>query len=151
MKFKHSLFSLFNKISLLIISILGFACDPDDIRVEYGCPNADFKINGTVVNEVTNTKISNIRVILSDTQNGIYNRDTVYTNEYGGFEVRVNESPSTTSLMLSFDDIDGQVNGQFQSLDSIVEFNDPTFEGGDGSWYYGETSKEVNVKLTPEE
>ena len=54
-----------------------------------------------------------------------------------------------TEFNIEFIDIDGAENGEYQSLDTIVEFKDPHFTGGDGDWYAGETSKEFNIQLNP--
>ncbi len=73
-----------------------------------------------------------------------------YTDVNGAYQV-VDESglPNDHTYIIEFKDIDGEINGKFSDLDTIVEFKDPIFTGGDGDWYSGETSKEFDVKLTP--
>jgi hypothetical protein len=41
--------------------------------------------------------------------------------------------------------VDGDANGTYHSLDTIVSFVDPEFENPDGHWYSGETSKEGKI------
>ena len=130
-----------NKLILAFIAFLGFSCDDITIQDEYGSPCADFKVNGTVVDELTLNKLSNIQVVMS--------RDTVYSDENGNYEVMTRTSPSSPALLVSFKDVDGELNGSYLNLDTLVEFEDPEFENGSG-WYSGEVSKEINVKLSSE-
>ena len=46
-------------------------------------------------------------------------------------------------------DIDSTQNGQFQNMDTLIEFKNSKFTGGDGELYIGQTEKEINIKLQP--
>ncbi len=52
---------------------------------------------------------------------------------------------------IQYRDEDGAANGEYNDLDTIIEFKNPQFVNGDGSWYAGETSKEFDIKLTPKQ
>lgn len=143
--------NLKSRILLAILSILGFSCDPDESLVEYGMPNADFKVNGTIVDEVSLEKISNIQVIITDPLSSAINGDTAYSDENGNYEVGLNTWPSATAFFLKFTDVDGERNGQYLQKDSLVDFTGIEIEGGTGGWYEGEASLKVDVKLTPDE
>ena len=140
---KNYIILLVNKLILALIAFLGFSCDDViNIRDEYGSPCADFKVNGTVVDELTLNKLSNIQVVMD--------WDTVYSDENGNYEVITSSNPSSQALLVTFKDVDGELNGSYFNLDTLVEFEDPEFINGDDKWYYGEVSKEINVKLSSE-
>lgn len=142
---KTFLFRKSNKLIRLLLSVLGFgavcsfnSCD-DNSAVEYGTPFATFKVMGTVKSEQTSNSISNIRVVMGS--------DTTFTNESGNYEVTNTDFPKDQTFLIEFKDIDGETNGAYQPLDTIVEFIDPEFSGGSGGWDNGETEKEMNVNL----
>ncbi len=133
-----------NALIGVILTLLGFstACDDKESPVEYGTPHATFIVNGNVKDEVTNENIKNIRVVL--------NTDTTYTDETGNYKVSYTDFPADQSFIIEFDDIDGTDNGEYEALDSTVEFNDSEYTGGSG-WYSGETEQELNVALKTKE
>lgn len=106
--------------------------------VEYGTPSAKYKVYGTVTSE-DSVKIPNIRVVMQT--------DTGYTDINGAYGVETVTFPIAQDFLIEFDDIDGASNGKYLSQDTLVSFDDPQFVNGDGEWYEGETSKEVNIKL----
>lgn len=131
----------YNVLIAGLLAILGFttACDSKD---EYGTPSAKFIVNGKVKVSETDLPIENVRVTMQG--------DTTYTNADGVYQVVDKWGfPTDQTYNLEFQDIDGEENGEFNELDTIVEFKDPKFLDGDGDWYSGETSKEFDVKLTP--
>ncbi len=147
---KISIFKRFNGLISFLLSILGFgaafsfsSCEYGTPAVEYGTPFATFKVNGNVKSEVTSNNIPNIRVVMG--------YDTAYTDESGNYQLSSKEFPDDQTFLLEFKDIDGVSNGEYQPLDTIVEFIAPEFSGGTGSWDKGETEKEVNVKLKDKE
>ncbi len=138
----------YNKIIANILSILGigsatlFSCSmygtPLSPVPEYGVPGATFKINGTISNK-SNEKIPGIQVIL--------NKDTTLANSEGKYAVQTESYAGEQSFKLEISDIDGDLNGEFHPVDTTVAFVDPKFENGDGEWYLGETSKNLDIKL----
>lgn len=144
---KHKLLEKQNKLIGIILSILGiggaltfggceYGVGPN--TMEYGVPSATFKVQGKVSSEA-NSKIKGIRVIMQS--------DTAHTDAEGNFQVQTNDFPGDKDFNIEFDDTDGELNGAFQPLDTIVSFVNPEFVNPEGSWYQGETSKELNVKL----
>lgn len=124
-----------------LIAILGFvpSCIPG---TEYGTPSAKFIVNGKVTSAATNLPVENIRVIMQG--------DTSFTDAGGMYQVIDKYGfPTSQTFPVSFQDVDGDTNIKFNDLDTIVEFKDPKFTGGDGDWYHGETSATFNVKLKP--
>ncbi len=149
-KIKAFLLKKSNSLISYLLTILGFGavctfngCMYGDPIVEYGTPVATFKVNGNVKSETTSNVIPNIRVVMG--------YDTTITDESGNYQISNEEFPANQTFLLKFKDIDGESNGEFQPLDTIVEFIDPEFSGGTGSWDNGEVEKEVNVKLKDKE
>lgn len=147
---KTSLFRKSNTVISFLLSILGFGavcsisgCAYGTPAVEYGTPFATFKVKGNVQSEITSNSVPNIRVVIGS--------DTTLTDESGNYELSNTEFPGNQTLLVEFADIDGETNGEYQPLDTIVEFIDPEFTGGSGGWDSGETEKEVNVKLKNKE
>ena len=131
----------YNAIIAAILVILGFAssCDSKD---EYGTPSAKFIVNGKVESSENNAALENIQVIMQS--------DTVRTDENGNYQITDKWGfPVDQTYTIQFRDIDDIENGEFENLDTIVEFKDSQFTDGDGDWYEGETEKEFNIKLTP--
>ena len=75
--------------------------------------------------------------------------DTSYSDENGKYEVKNGDFPMDQTFKLKFNDIDGLSNGEFNSLDSVIEFKSPTYTEGDGKWYRGKTEKELNIQMKP--
>lgn len=134
----------YNVLIAGLLAILGYttACDSSVSVDEYGTPYAKYIVNGNVKSSETNQPIENVSVTMRG--------DTTYTDVNGAYQVIDNFGFSTgQTYNIQFNDIDGEANGEYNNLDTIVEFKDPIFTNGDGNWYIGETSKEFDVKMTP--
>jgi putative lipoprotein (rSAM/lipoprotein system) len=140
-----------NKLIALLLSLLGFTSACIIIGgAEYGTPHADFIVRGSVVSERDNKAIKNIMVTMRDTAS-VYYRDSINTNLTGSYVLKVTGFPLSKSFEIELKDIDGAENGEFQNLDTIIEFKDPVFTGGNKHWYNGQTEKEFNIKLRPKQ
>ncbi|MGD9992289.1 MAG: radical SAM-associated putative lipoprotein [Salinivirgaceae bacterium] len=144
-QFEGKILSIYNLLLTALMSLLGFSnCEIIEPRVEYGSPSATFKVNGKVTDLITNRAIQDIKVLMQG--------DSTQTDSEGRFSLSQVSFPADQSFVIQFKDIDGAANGgQFQPKDTLVEFKDPQFTNGDGSWYQGETSLELNLNLEPEE
>ncbi|MFC2150917.1 radical SAM-associated putative lipoprotein [Bacteroidota bacterium] len=140
---KKYLISTINKLILAVLAFLGFSCDPDVPAVEYGMPHADFKAYGSIIDETTLQKLSNIQVVMDG--------DTVYSNANGEYEIQVTRFPQTQIYTVGFKDVDGALNGSYLATDTIIDFSDVNYTDGDGTWYSGEKSKEINIELSPDD
>lgn len=143
---KH-LLTLINKLILVLLTLLGFSC-VEDQPDEYGMPHADFKVNGTVVDEVTLENIRNIQVVMQDPEMIDIHADTGYTDMNGFYEVKLNDWPDTKTFIVKYLDVDGNVGGEYLPTDTTVIFENPEFVNASGNWYEGETIKTINIKLT---
>lgn len=147
---KRALFKKYNTLISFLISILGFGaacgfsgCEYGAGYYEYGTPHAMFKVKGSVKSEATSDNIPGIRVIMEV--------DTAFTDAQGNYEVGASNFPGDQAILVAFKDVDGVSNGEYQPLDTIVEFTDPEFTGSEGAWYVGKTEKEIDVELKDKE
>jgi len=141
-KLKSGFLRNYNAFIAILLSLLGFSASCDSItRVEYGVPNADFIVKGTIESFDNTTPLPDIKVKMG--------YDSVYTDQDGRYEVENSAFPQDQSFILEVTDEDGVTNGEYTAVDTVVVFSDPQFSGGSGNWYEGKTEKEVNVKLKP--
>lgn len=131
-----------------IFSILGFAgvTSCDTTACEYGCPNADYIVMGSV-KDGNGKPIKGIQVVAQQTYSAkTVQRDTLYSDEKGQFSLSKNESPSDRSLDVIFNDVDGVDNGgEFKSKTVSKVKYEQTKKGK--SWYQGEFTATVNAEL----
>jgi len=137
-----------NKLISILLSLLGIggtfnfsSCDDGTQQVEYGTPSATFKIFGKVTSE-DGEQIPYIKV-----KAAMHHYDSSYTNEAGEYTLVLNSFPSDQDFHMEYADVDGPLNGSYQTKDTTVSFVNPQFENGDGSWYSGEASKKVDIQL----
>ena len=143
-----------------LISMLGFAgCNIIEPKMEYGTPNADFTVKGTVVNKANGKPIEGIRVgyspevgagVMYGVMPAPYRpKAFVTTNAKGKFKLTANffDSPKQ-EIPVYVEDIDGEQNGLFQSESLELDFSKAEHSGKSKSWYGGEYTVTVNVKLT---
>jgi len=129
-----------SKVLAGLLTLLGFASTCGDPAVEYGMPTAKFIVKGSVTSLNSNEAIQGIRVTLQ--------QDTAWTDKDGKYEVSNRGAfPDDQTFAIQFTDYDGSANGDYQDVDTLVEFKDPEFTNGDDNWYSGETTKEFNIKL----
>jgi putative lipoprotein (rSAM/lipoprotein system) len=146
--FRPKFFRVFNFVLSGLFALLGFSGCEGESPVEYGSPNATFIINGNISSEKTDEPVENIKIVM--VKENFYGIDSTFTDNSGLFEVKDGSGfPEDSEFLIKIRDIDGDSNGAFEDLDTTVVFEDSEFEGGDGNWFYGLTSKEFNIKLTP--
>ncbi len=143
MKLRNSITPTINKLILALLALLGFSCIPDDPKLEYGMPSADYKAYGSIIDESTLEKLSNIQVAMQG--------DTVYSDENGNYEIKAVNLSQSQMVTIDFEDINGSLNGVYLPKDTLVDFSDVDFTNGDGGWYSGEKTKEINIELSPDE
>jgi len=121
----------------------------------YGTPSADFIVKGKVENTL-NKPIAGIKVKMSKKVNAgaeefsfpLDSTSSVVTT--GIYEVTANgQFPEEQTFHVKFTDVDGLLNGEYESLDTTVVFQNPKFTNGTDAWNQGQTEKEVDVKLKP--
>jgi putative lipoprotein (rSAM/lipoprotein system) len=140
----------YNVILTALMALLGFATSCERFGgTEYGVPHASFIVKGKIVSAEGNSPVPNIKVRMQIDSLSMQT-DSAYSDSKGNYQV-VDEFgfPISHSYSIKFTDIDGTANGEFQTLDTVVEFKDPVYKGGDGNWDSGETKKEFNIVLKP--
>ncbi len=149
---KFKCLKTYNALIVFLISFLGFAssCDPlGGTKAMYGTPSADFIVKGKV-GTAGNSPVAGIKVEMSMEVNSYLLNTASSAESTGIYKVTCGgQSPDDQTFKIKFTDIDGALNGEFETLDTTVVFQNPKFTGGDGHWYHGQTEKEVNVKLKP--
>jgi putative lipoprotein (rSAM/lipoprotein system) len=142
-----------NAIIASLLGLLGFASSCEEASpAEYGTPTADFVILGKVSSS-TGQPVKNISVEMHKVAGGAagHRTDSTGTDANGNYRVKEQDFPTNQTYRLTFSDLDGAANGAFKDTSLTVDFTNPAFTGGDGNWYKGEASKEVNVQLREEE
>ena len=136
-------FKTYNILICAILSALGFSMSACRAPDEYGTPSADYIVQGKVTDSETDHPIKNIQVDMK--------WEKILTDTEGKYKIVINyESTGSQTFPIRFQDVDGDLNGSYMDLDTIVEFKDPKFTGGKG-WYEGKTTKEFNIQLNPKE
>jgi putative lipoprotein (rSAM/lipoprotein system) len=134
---------IYNVLICAILGALGFTMSSCFTANEYGVPSATFIVHGKVTNSQNNQPIKDIQVDMG------WNK--VFTNADGKYEISIGDFPDNQIFPVRFQDVDGDLNGSYMDLDTIVEFKNPKFTGSDKHWYSGETTKEFNIQLNPKE
>ena len=136
-------FKTYNAMVYAILGALGFTTS-SCTYADYGTPSADYIVLGKVTDSQNNQPIKDILVKAS--------WKAVSTNAEGKYEIVINDERTGSQIIpIQFRDIDGDLNGSYMDLDTIVEFKNPKFTGGDKKWYEGKTTKEFNIQLSPKE
>ena len=134
-----------------LLALLGFSGCEYIGRCEYGCPHADYKLQGTVTDARTKQPVNNIRVVFcSGGLDAEYSyKDTLYTDESGKIE---RDYPSMTidhtRLQVLLEDIDGDENGMYETQ-LLEKENLPVkqVKKGDKHWYQGAFTITADAEL----
>lgn len=142
-----------------ILTMLGFSGCGDniiDFPVEYGTPQANYKVMG----EVSDTKgnpVKGIRVIFAPNGNPTqrqWDNDTLYSDNKGHFELseaKYKFGMVDDNVTFLAEDVDGNDNGSFKSK-TVMGKNHITVtnvKSGRGNWYSGDYV--ISTKITLEE
>lgn len=114
--------------------------------MEYGCPNADYKVLGTV-KDSAGKPIKDIQVVTEETfRDKSVLRDTTYSDANGNFSLQKSDFPLERTLNVIFNDVDGVENGgEFESK-TVSEVEYKQDKKGEG-WYHGSFTAEVDAQL----
>lgn len=148
-----------SKILKFLMALLGFGAfsscggGPDMYGCpmpapEYGCPYAEYNFNVDVVNSENDAPIEGIRVSVIEQYNEQFT-DTLavgLTQPDGKVHLQVGRMPTDKHTLVA-DDVDGEANGAFDSASVVVTTSDSDYTNGDNSWYEGEATGEITIKL----
>lgn len=160
MKISKAFIKTSNWILATLLTLLGFSnCEP---QVEYGVPNADYSVKGTVVDKVSSKPIKGIRVGFSSapqimlmygvmpTPYRTYKADT--TDIKGVYDLTqhfdIGEIPENATPVF-VQDIDGAKNGLYRDTVILVNFENAVRTGKQKNWDKGTLTVKQNIELTP--
>ena len=137
-------------ITSTILVALGFsACNKDndeDMILMYGTPTASYSIKAKVLDSkqkpITEIKVK-ASIVLSDDVH--FPIDSVYTNTAG--EALFEFGGLYQKIKIECEDVDGDVNGNFESKTAIIKFENSDFKDADGAWYRGKVEKDITVEM----
>lgn len=152
---------MFNIFLATLLTLLGFSkcTDPE---VEYGVPNADYTIKGTVVDKADAKPIKGIRIGFSRVYPEPMPMYGVMPQPYRSIKADTTDIQGAYKLSDNFSvgeiqdnilpvyvqDIDGAENGAFNDTILNVDFENVKKTGKTINWYEGEYSVDVNIELT---
>lgn len=137
---------------VLVLSLFGLSCCDNPVA-EYGAPNADYQLKGTVIDSVTNNPLEGIRVIREEVQDSLHG-DTIYTDANGKYNFAFNDFDYANPVFnLKVEDIDGDEHGgSFEDQELTVQITGGDWvDDGDGDWYGGKAVKITDIKMKPRE
>lgn len=123
----------------------------EDTPCAYGTPEASYRVKGTVVNE-DGEPVAGIGVqkrYIDHVNGEAQYRYADTTDAEGKFNVKqilFDDGPNVV-LPVEFHDTDGEQNGLYADTTVDVSFEGAHFSGGDGNWYGGEATREIEVTL----
>ena len=145
----------------LLLGLLGFSgCGKIGIiRVEYGTPNADFKLIGDV-KDGNGKGIEGIRVVFTPhpdapEEQQKWESDTLYSDALGHFEkerLKHDWPDGAQKAAIQFEDVDGAAHGSFKT--KVLTGSEMTVnqtKKGDKHWYSGEYTIQADAVLEEEE
>ena len=164
MSIKKASLKGFNWALAAIIALLGFVGLTTTGCVEYGSPYADYKVKGTVVNKATQKPIEGILVGYYDftVEPGAPLEDhtpvqSVKTNANGSFSFTFTSSSERIALQMIDNvrvlpvyaqDIDGELNGLYESAYILVDFEKAIQTKKSKNWYEGEFTANPKFELS---
>ena len=150
-----------------IITLLGFVGLTTTGCVEYGSPYADYKVKGTVVNKATQKPIEGIQVGYYDhnVEPGVPLGDKspakfVKTNSKGEFLFTLNPLSewipfqmidNVRVLPVYAQDVDGELNGLYESTYILVDFTKAIQTKKSKNWYEGEFTATLKFEISQSE
>jgi putative lipoprotein (rSAM/lipoprotein system) len=141
-------------VLLLCIGFITSCKDDEKVIVP---PTAYFDVTGEVRSAADNKLVPEIivemrNVKIEQSGDSIFSLVATSFPKYWSPEYYISEMhpvQEDRTYLISFRDTDGALNGEFESFDTLVFFQNPVFEGADGASYLGSVVKLVNVKLKP--
>ena len=141
----------------IFMGILGFSgCGKLGIfRVEYGTPNADFKLVGEV-KDANGKGIEGIRVVFTPhpdapQEQQEWQSDTLYSDAQGHFQkdrLKHGWPDGAKDSAVRFEDVDGTAHGTFKTkVLTASELTIKQTKDGDKHWYSGEYTIQADAVL----
>jgi putative lipoprotein (rSAM/lipoprotein system) len=147
---KNTWLGLLRLFSAALTPLLGMFCrtpggDPQPVygvAPEYGVPQAEYYVSGTVRDAGSSSAIPGILMSLHDTANATQPIDTARTDSAGRYELYAIDVPRDIVWRLRATDTDGSKNGSYAQKDTSVNFTE-------GDVINGEAGKSIDIPLDP--
>ena len=148
----------YNAVLTALLSMLGYGCSTSEepAPVEYGTPNVDFVIRGTVTDE-TDTPIQGIKTVWKEMPDNlpdhVYSVDSTITDVAGKYQIDTRVFAGLLYVLrdhkLIVQDIDGEANGGEFLSDTIdiSKIEAKKIGEGDGKWNSGKYEINADFKL----
>lgn len=154
---KTKILRIFNLVLAFALSLFGFS-NCDDVRVEYGVPNADYVVKGKITDKTNAKPIKGIRIGFSPYP-GIMVMYGVMPTPYrstkadttdisGNYEFSDNIFP-TDEITVYVQDVDGSENGLYNDTTINLDIENAAISGKKRDWYDGKFTFEKNIQLRP--
>lgn len=146
---KKIVLKTYGKIIAWILTCLGIytSCHIEG-PVEYGVPNADFVIKGTVIDKTTRQPINNMAVI-HKSQSTPYENDTVKSDANGNYKFDYN-SYGINDITIYTSDTDSDLNGLYHSDTIRIKKQELKQIKKSKGWYSGKFEGIADFELTPD-
>ena len=118
-----------------------------EMPCEYGTPEATYHVKGSVT-APAGTPVAGIEVSQNWATESSYRQPCDTTDEQGNFNMTFHKV-CLDAIRLTFSDIDSAENGSYSDTSLSIPTCDIPLSGGDGHWYMGEGTVDVNITLTP--
>lgn len=115
---------------------------------EYGVPEIEYEVKGRVTNR-SGEPIAGIVTKMADIDRSAID-STDYTSDTTDADGRYDMTSifyGHQAVKVEFKDVDGPANGEYADTSVNVLFQDTDHIGGDGHWYLGHATKELDVTL----
>jgi putative lipoprotein (rSAM/lipoprotein system) len=148
---KNKSLKFFDKIVMALLGVFPFYSGCDEPRMMYGTPTADHLFKGTVTDDLKNTPIKDIRMVIWNSQDSLHRlADTVYTDSNGKYAFTFSSFPDENVIYeIKAEDMDGTANGgAFESKAIATTLAEATWDRSDaGDWYTGKATIIKDFKL----
>ena len=148
---KRRMINWYEGLLSAVLTLLGFSsCDVvnnnNNVVCEYGCPNVEYQVKGTVTDAASGKPVEGIQAqmaIVERTDEGVnvYGMDSLMTAKDGTFAFPQMNDMSIDGLRTSLilEDVDGVENGGVYASDTIELKSLPKdqVKEGDGKWFAG--------------
>lgn len=160
MAIKKSFIRGINFLLATLLTLLGFSkCTEPE--VEYGVPNADYTVKGTIVNKADAKPIKGIRIGFSRVYPEPVLMYGVLPQPYISIKADTTDSNGAYKLTENFtigqiqddvltvfvQDIDGTENGLYNDTTIQVDYKNLKATGKKSNWYEGEFTKEMKIEI----
>jgi len=151
---KNKPLKYFDKMVMALLGLFPFFSGCDESREMYGTPTADYLIKGTVTDNLSNTPIEDIRIVVRNSRDSLFRlADTAYTDSNGKYAFTFSSFPDQdVQYDLKAEDIDGAVNGGIYPVKEIAtSMAEATWDRSNaGDWYSGMATIVKDFKLIKE-